>query len=158
MLDTSNWKEFRIGDLFDIHPTKAYKKSNAYLFDDSGAIPVLSNSSSNNGIGGFSNLEPTEEGNILTFSDTTTGADTMFYQERPFIGYAHVQGMYPISFELNKGKAFFLISAIRSAAGHGWSYANKFNRKLVAALNILLPVAAPPIGKYWKNFCLEVSI
>ena len=27
-IDTSKWKEFLIGDLFDIHPTKAYKKIN----------------------------------------------------------------------------------------------------------------------------------
>ena len=25
-IDTSKWKEFLVGDLFDIHPTKAYKK------------------------------------------------------------------------------------------------------------------------------------
>ena len=25
-IDTSKWKEFVVGDLFDIHPTKAYKR------------------------------------------------------------------------------------------------------------------------------------
>ena len=24
-IDINEWKEFKIGDLFDIHPTKAYK-------------------------------------------------------------------------------------------------------------------------------------
>lgn len=30
-VDTSKWREFIIGDLFDIHPTKAYKKINIDL-------------------------------------------------------------------------------------------------------------------------------
>ncbi|MBQ8999652.1 MAG: restriction endonuclease subunit S, partial [Clostridium sp.] len=88
-------RSFRCGTLFDIHPTKAYKMSNEELYKVCGKTPVLSNSSNNNGIGGYSGLTATEEGGIITFSDTTTGADTMFYQPYSFIGYSHVQGMYP---------------------------------------------------------------
>ena len=43
-------KKFRIGDLFDIHPTKAYKLNNYELFATQGVTPVLSNSSSDNGL------------------------------------------------------------------------------------------------------------
>ena len=159
MLDTSNWKEFRIGDLFDIHPTKAYKKLNVDLFDDNGAIPVLSNSSANNGIGGYSCLDATENGNIITFSDTTTGADTMFYQAKPFVGYAHVQGMYPLGFELTERTALFLISSIRMAAGTEWSYANKFNRALVAEINILLPEtdSGEPDWDFMEQYIAELK-
>lgn len=42
-IDTSKWKEFLIGDLFDIHPTKAYKKINIELFEEDGANPVIVN-------------------------------------------------------------------------------------------------------------------
>lgn len=91
------FEHFRVGDLFDIHPTIAYKMKNSDLFAKEGSTPVLSNSSANNGIGGYCGLEPTEQGNIITFSDTTTGADTMFYQAGPFIGYPHVQGCIHIS-------------------------------------------------------------
>lgn len=134
-------KEFRIGDLFDIHPTKAYKLKNYELFATQGVTPVLSNSSSDNGIGGYCGLEPTEEGKIITFSDTTTGADTMFYQSKPFIGYPHVQGMYPHNYEVwNEKRYLYLISSIRKASGTGWSYAVKFNRALVCELMVELPV------------------
>lgn len=134
-------KEFRIGDLFDIHPTKAYKLKNYELFATQGVTPVLSNSSSDNGIGGYCGLEPTEEGEIITFSDTTTGADTMFYQSKPFIGYPHVQGMYPHNYEVwNEKRYLYLISSIRKASGTGWSYAVKFNRALVCELMVELPV------------------
>ena len=144
-------KEFRIGDLFDIHPTKTYKLNNYELFATHGVTPVLSNSSSNNGISGYCGLEPTEEGNIITFSDTTTGADTMFYQSKPFIGYSHVQGMYPHNYEVwNEKRYLYVISSIRKASGTGWSYAIKFNRALVRELMIDLPVIkhSDPNHKY----------
>lgn len=136
-------KAFRIGDLFDIHPTSAYKLKNDELFATEGTVPVLSNSSVNNGISGYCGLKPTENGNIITFSDTTTGADTMFYQANPFIGYPHVQGMYPLQPEKWNEKSYlYVISSIRRSAGDGWSYAVKFNRTLVKALQIELPVIA----------------
>lgn len=144
-------KKFRIGDLFDIHPTKAYKLNNYELFATQGVTPVLSNSSSDNGIGGYCGLEPTEEGKIITFSDTTTGADTMFYQSKPFIGYPHVQGMYPHNYKVwNEKRYLYVISSIRKASGSGWSYAVKFNRALVCELMVELPVieSSDPNHKY----------
>lgn len=46
------YKEFKIGELFDIHPTKSYGYTNTKLFDSIGNTPVVVNSSKNNGIGG----------------------------------------------------------------------------------------------------------
>ena len=43
------FKMFKVGELFDIHPTTAYKMKNDELFASDGATPVLSNSSVNNG-------------------------------------------------------------------------------------------------------------
>ena len=133
---------FRIDTLFDIHPTKAYKLTNSQLYATTGNTPVLSNSSVNNGIGGYCGLDPTEPGNTITFSDTTTGADTIFYQPDSFIGYPHVQGLYP-----KKGthtwcarEYLYLVALIKCAAGKGWNYSNKFTRKFVSNLNILLPI------------------
>lgn len=139
------FKKYRVGDLFDIHPTNSYKMSNADLYLIEGSTPVLSNSSANNGIGGYSGLEPTEKGGIITFSDTTTGGETMFYQADDFIGYPHVQGMYPfIADKWNEKCSLYAISTIRKTAGNGWSYAVKFNRALVKELMIELPVIENP--------------
>lgn len=135
------FKTFKVGELFDIHPTSAYKMKNDELFASDGATPVLSNSSVNNGIGGYCGLTPTEQGGMITFSDTTTGADTMFYQSSPFIGYPHVQGMYPYQPDKWDEKCcLYVISCIRKSAGNGWNYAVKFNRVLVKELSIELPV------------------
>ncbi|OTA29046.1 hypothetical protein B9T39_05175 [Alloscardovia macacae] len=135
------FKMFKVGELFDIHPTVAYKMKNDELFASGGTTPVLSNSSVNNGIGGYCGLAPTEQGHMITFSDTTTGADTMFYQPSSFIGYPHVQGMYPFEPDKWDEKCYlYVISCIRKSAGNGWSYAVKFNRALVKELLIELPV------------------
>ena len=134
-------RTFKVGALFDIHPTRAYKMKNDELFATSGTTPVLSNSSVDNGVGGYCGLAPTERGGIITFSDTTTGADTMFYQPDPFIGYPHVQGMYPYNPDKwNKNTCLYVISSIRKSAGNGWNYAVKFNRNLVKELPVELPV------------------
>lgn len=138
--DEVRFGKIKVSKLFDIHPTSAYKMSNSDLFATVGNTPVLSNSSANNGICGYSALEPTEDGNMITFSDTTTGADTMFYQPNPFIGYAHVQGMYPLQNGWSEASYKYFIGALRKAAGDGWSYAVKFNRKLVADMDVLLPI------------------
>lgn len=145
----SKFRQFKVGDFFNIHPTNAYKITNKELYNTIGNTPVLSNSSMNNGIGGYCGLNPTEKGNIITFSDTTTGTDTIFYQPNPFIGYPHVQGLYPKTEHIwSESECLYLISVIKRSAGKGWSYSNKFTRKFVSELQILLPVTT----KYIPDF------
>ena len=135
------FREFKVGKLFDVHPTKAYKLNNSGLLSTAGSTPVVVNSSQNNGIGGYSELEPTEAPGILTFSDTTTGQNTLFYQSQPFIGYPHVQGMYPKNFKFNNLTALFMIATLRATLGkRKWDYSNKLNRAIVIETQIQLPV------------------
>lgn len=135
------FREFTTSKLFDIHPTKAYKMINEDLYKVHGLTPVLCNSSDNNGIGGFSSLEATEKGNKITFSDTTTGTDTMFYQPNDFIGYAHIQGMYPYDRQnWNEKQCLYFISVMKNACGKGWSYSNKFTRAFVLETTPMLPI------------------
>lgn len=138
------FKEFKIGELFDIHPTKAYKLTNADLLNTKGKTPVVSNTGLNNGIIGFSALPPTEQGNIITYSDTTT-SDGIFYQPAYFIGYPHIQGLYP--HQENKWfekSLLYFVSLFRKSAAGRFDYANKFNRKTAAELTVTLP--ATPDG------------
>lgn len=134
-----NYVKCRVGDLFDIHPTKAYKGNNSDILSDNGTIPVVANNSINNGIGGYSLLNPTEKGGIITFSDTTT-SDSIFYQPDDFIGFAHVQGMYPKDSRWNENSLkYFLVLFKKHAQSIGFDYANKFNRKIAAEFEIQLP-------------------
>lgn len=140
-VDTSTWGEFAVGELFDVHPTKAYKLKNSDLLSTNGKNPVVVNSSYNNGIGGYTDQELTEAGNILTFSDTTSGADTLFFQEKPFVGYPHVQGMYPKTFELTIDVAKFMIASLRASINkYSWDYTNKLTRTFISSTTIKLPL------------------
>ncbi len=134
------WQSFRLGDLFEIRPTKAYNLTNSHLFDSNAKNPVVTNSSLNNGISGYSSLEPTEKGNQITYSDTTT-SEGIFYQKRPFIGYSHVQGLYPLKYHefWNKKTLLYIVTAFKKVACGRFNYGNKFNRKIASGMSILLP-------------------
>ncbi|MGL2575074.1 restriction endonuclease subunit S [Helicobacter pylori] len=134
------WQSFKLGDLFEIRPTKAYKLTNSHLFDNSTKNPVVTNSSLNNGISGYSSLEPTEKGNQITYSDTTT-SEGIFYQKRPFIGYSHVQGLYPLKYHefWNEKTLLYIVTAFKKVACGRFNYGNKFNRKIASGMPIILP-------------------
>ena len=142
-IDTTLWGAFIVGDLFDIHPTTAYKLTNIKLLDD-GVNPVVVNSAYNNGIGGYSSKETTEKGNMITFSDTVD-ANTIFYQEKDFIGYPHVQGLYPKGQYKHKwtkySLMFFAAVFKKSALTKGFDYGNKFRRDIAQELVVKLPIS-----------------
>lgn len=136
------WQSFRLGDLFEIRPTKAYNLTNSHLFDNNAKNPVVTNSSLNNGISGYSSLEPTEKGNQITYSDTTT-SEGIFYQKRPFIGYSHVQGLYPLKYHefWNEKTLLYIVTAFKKVACGRFNYGNKFNRKIASEMPIILPTS-----------------
>ena len=148
------FKNYKVNELFDIHPTKTYGVKNSYLLSKGGKTPVVANTSNNNGIGGFSNLKPNEKGGIITFSDTTT-ADSIFYQPNDFVGYSHVQGMYPYSNLWNEKSLQYFITVFKKVAlSKNFDYANKFNRKLALEFTVSLPSSdgINPDYKYMEKY------
>ena len=134
------YSEYVIKELFDIHPTKAYKYTNAELFHKDGTTPVVTNTSKNHGRSGYSNFQPTEA-NIITFSDTgTKSPDSFFYQEGSFIGYAHVQGMYPYSKKWSKNSLLYLIALLKSKTAGEYDYSTKMTREDILNMKVVLPV------------------
>ena len=142
-INTNDWEEFKISEFFDIHPTSHYNLTNNKLFEENGDIPVIVNSSYNNGIGGYINKPSTENGGIITFSDTTS-CDAIFYQEADFIGYSHVQGVYPKEpKKWNKYSMLFFLTVFKKAAYLAqFDYVNKFTRDNALELVVKLPVDA----------------
>ncbi len=134
------FKEYKICELFNIQPTKSYKMTNPTLFKNKGSTPVVTNSSAGNGISGYVDLEPTEKGGIITYSDTTT-SDGIFYQPNDFIGYSHIQGLYPLEKHLwiDKSLLYFIVLFKKCAAGR-FDYATKFNREIAKNMIVNLPL------------------
>lgn len=56
------WGEYKLGDLFEINPTKYYRLANDKILSKSGITPLVSNASIANGVMGFSNLNPLNRG------------------------------------------------------------------------------------------------
>lgn len=152
------FKAVKVGEIFNIQPTKNYGLTNRDLFLTKGDTPVVVNSSLNNGIGGYVNLEPTEKGNIITFSDTTT-SDAIFYQPRDFIGYSHIQGMYPFDSECWTEKPLrYFVAAFRSATKGLFNYGNKFNRANAKEIDVYLPYRNNKIAfDFMENFVYELQ-
>lgn len=140
-INISEWKEFKLEEIFDIHPTKSYKYINKDLLNIDGNNRVIGNSAYNNGIIGYSILDNTEEGNIITFSDTTS-SEAIFYQKESFIGYSHIQGMYPRE-KYNKWNEYsylYVLTIIKKAVTLlGVDYVNKFTRDMANNITIKLP-------------------
>ncbi len=151
-LDIENWKEFKVGDFFDIHPTKFIEGVSAGDCVDYGA-PLVVNSAENNGIAGLCDILPTEEGNIITFSDTTDG-NTFFYQPKPFIGFAHIQGMYPKTRKWSKEELLFLSTIMMFDSKGKYSYGRKMRRDIILEIKIKLPVdkTGNPDWQFMKNY------
>lgn len=160
-VNTTYWKVFRVGDLFSIHPTRAYKLINVKLLDD-GDTPVVVNSAYNNGIGGYSTQQATEKGNMVTFSDTVD-ANTIFYQDRDYVGYPHVQGLYPIgeyaSYWNRYCLMFFLSIFRKSALAKGFDYGYKFRRDIAIDIKIKLPSTpdGSPDWKYMEEYMRKIE-
>lgn len=138
VLDVVTWEEFKVGNLFDIHPTKTIKDVSSKDCDESGTTPLVVNQSYDNGITGRVNYEPTETGGIITFSDTWEGK-TFFYQKEDFIGFSHVQGMYP-KYEMNENVLIFISVILEFEANDRYSYGRKKRRDLIEKSYIKLPV------------------
>ncbi len=157
-LQSVEWGEFKLGDLFEINPTKYYKLKNDEIISDNGTVPLISNSSIDNGVMGFSNLKANNIGNTLTCSDTTMGAETMYYQEINFIGYSHIQHLVPKFKPFNKAIASVIISSSRIATLNKYSYGSKFNREEMNKTKIQLPVRNGTIDfEFMESFIAELE-
>lgn len=158
-----NYQSFKVGDYFDIKPTKSYGLTNDYLFKETGKTPVIVNSSLNNGLGGYTNLPPTEKGNMITFSDTVS-SEGIFYQREPFIGYSHVQGLYPKSeklqdIELVENTLLYIVTAFKKASSGLYDYGYKFTRENALNTSILLPVSGSgnPDWNYMNEYISQIK-
>ena len=144
-LKISGWQEYKISQLFNIRPSNYIREngkaiSNRQLLNG-GSNPVVVNSSVNNGIGGTTSYEPTEHGNVITYSDTVDG-NTIFYQAKPFVGYSHVKVMEPKE-NRDPAEMIFLTAVIgRRLSDGNYDYTNKMTTNQVLNTTIKLPALA----------------
>lgn len=151
-LTDREWKEFRIEDIFDIsgtittHPSKLRK---------GGQIPRITCAATNNGLDGFYNNPPTEQGHVLTVDSATVGF--VAYQENDFIATDHVEKLILKERELNRYIALFIKMCIDNSKEGKFGYGYKFAQRRIKRQSFMLPVTAyeKPDYQFMEDYMRE---
>jgi hypothetical protein len=137
-IDTSTWKEFHIGDIFDVKSSK--KKFNAcdVAISEEG-YPYVVRTSANNGIRGYINEDPKylNDGNTISFGQDTA---TMFYQPKPYFTGDKIKILQFKNGTLNEQSAQFFLTVMRKAfSDFSWGISS-FDENIIKGVSIYLPV------------------
>ena len=137
-LDSVEWGEFRIKDLFELHLSKGDNQANLL---DEGNIPLVSSGLNINGISKFirdgDGKSELFDGNILTV-DMFGKA---FYHEYNFFSVSHgrINILIP-KFEITKFIAVFIVAEIDKNFSNVFSYNRMCSQKRLCSSKILLPI------------------
>lgn len=153
-IDTSEWKEFRIGDYFKVEYGRFHAKDEL----GTGTVNYITTSGFNNGIANTCE-EATHQGNCITVaSDGAMGAS--FYQEEAFTTSNIVSTLTPLPHTpLNKYNALFLCAIIfGKRAEFGW-LGFKMSVDRVRNLRVKLPTTpdGAPDWAYMESYMANLE-
>ena len=159
-IDTKQWKEFVIKDLFTVKRPSARSQAN---YED-GDVPFVASGNFNNGV--LKYLQPKENeildsGNCITVSPIDGSS---FYQEDDFLGRGGAGSSIILLYNpnLNLYNGYFIATVIRTVC-RKYAYSDMANKDTIGAEKIKLPVdkAGNPdfsyMESYMKNLELAVS-
>ena len=134
LVDTSDWGEFRIGDLFDIVKGARLKMTDRV----GGETPYVGASQFNNGITQYiGNDEHVHPGNVLTVCYNGP-VGTTFYQPKPFWATDDVNVLYP-KFSLTPESGLFIAPTIEAVV-RNFVYIDKWKKEDMENAEIKLPL------------------
>ena len=159
-IDTKQWKEFIIKDLFTVKRPSARSQA---IYND-GDIPFVASGNFNNGV--LKYLEPKKDeildaGNCITVSPIDGSS---FYQEDDFLGRGGAGSSIILLYNpnLNLYNGYFIATVIRTVC-RKYAYSDMANKDTIGAEKIKLPVdetGNPDFSymeSYMKNLELAVS-
>lgn len=136
-IDTKQWKEFIIKDLFTVKRPSARSQAN---YND-GDIPFVASGNFNNGV--LKYLEPKKDeildaGNCITVSPIDGSS---FYQEDDFLGRGGAGSSIILLYNpnLNLYNGYFIATVIRTVC-RKYAYSDMANKDTIGAEKIKLPV------------------
>ena len=136
-LNSKTWKEFKIGDLFEVSGSKTTSKIHLEKIG-AGKYPYITTQATNNGIAGYYDFY-TEMGNCLTIDSAVLGS--CFYQKDNFSASDHVEILRPKKFTLNSKLALYFTSLFnKNIVILGYSYTKKRNQIRIKNEIVKLPV------------------
>ena len=156
MIDISNWKFFKIGDLFTIDKP-APRVQTQY---EPGVVPFVASGNDNNGIQKYckpKEQETLDKGNCITVSPVDGYA---FYQEKEFLGRGGAGSSINIlrNDKLNKYNALYLCTLIRIVCSK-YSYTQMCSSSKLKSEKIPLPVLddGTPDWEFMENYIRNIE-
>lgn len=151
-LDVEKWKEFVLGDYFDVFLSSGDLKIDDY---ESGNIPLISSGSTNNGIVGY--IDKAGDGKAQIFKAGSITVDMFcnaFYQSEDFYAVSHgrVNILRP-KFECNLYVGLFVCNIINQEQ-FKYSYGRAVYSSEISRMIIKLPVNAKgdPDWQWMENY------
>lgn len=149
-IDTSGWKEFRVGDLF----AQERGKEKAPKQNEPGDCPLIQETNNNNGFDRM--VVPTKiiKGNSITVS--INYAQNVFYQAEDFCASVNIAVLR--NSHLNRYNSQFVCSVLRNAH-QKFDYTSKISKELLNKEMIMLPVdkTGQPDWAYMEEYMREME-
>ena len=154
MINSSEWMEFKIGDIFDIECSKYY---NPKLYND-GQIPYVARTIFNNGITQYIDTkEKLYKANCIIIGAESAKA---FYQEKDFLSGNKIYRLYlkdDFKIKFNRKIALFICSIINSLSSN-YNYVDAFVSSKIAIAQIKLPIKNnKPDFDFMENFIDKIE-
>lgn len=155
-IDTSGWKEFQIGDLFEACLSKDDIQPKDFV---EGKIPLVSSGKENNGIIAFVEDEKARLWDKNTLTIDMFGK--VFYQESPYFAVSHgrVNILLP-KISMTKGCLQFIGCAIEKVASQKYAFNEMCTGTKVLKDNIKLPATTDgaPDWAYMESYMANLEI
>lgn len=154
-IDTSEWKEFLVGDLFEAYLSKDDIQPKNFV---KGKIPLVSSGKENNGIIAF-----VEDEKARLWEENTLTIDMfgkVFYQESPYFAVSHgrVNILLP-KVSMTKGCLQFIGCAIEKVASQKYAFNEMCTGAKVLKNNIKLPTTpnGAPDWTYMESYMANLE-
>ena len=149
-IDTSNWKKFKVGELFECNIAKSLDFGKL----ENGNTIFIGRTSTNNGVQGKVNAPPCEKGNCITVG--MVGDNKAFYQPQEFAASQNILVLR--NKRLNEKNGLFFAALINSLLAK-YNYSNTVKKKEFINESILLPITSEgtPDFDYMENYMKNLT-
>ena len=151
-IDVNKWKEFRVGDLFDVELSKGDIKADEI---DEGSVILISSGETNNGV--VKHIDSEGDGKAEIFEGNKITIDMFgnaYYQDSPFYAVSHGRiNILTAKFSLNKFIGIFIVTIIKQER-FKYSYGRAVYSNVAVEMKINLPVMenGSPDWQFMENY------
>ena len=169
---SKQYAEFKVGDILSVAPTvkPLIEGKGGYIKDDeiveeNGSYPYIAAVSNNNGIKGWTNVEPENSAGAITLSTTADSSNTIFYQPVDYVGRQQIAKVQHKDLSpLTEREAMYIATLLRKIT-QAFNYGNKLTKDSLVNTFITLPItddtidsdSPEPDWEYMEEYIKEIE-